>query len=190
MANETPSERNFVSRGGHKLDAALGSFGLDVAGWTCSDLGCSTGGFVDCLLQRRASKVFAVDTAYGELAWKLRQDERVVVCERTNALHVAPPPQAKHACDLVTLDLGWTKQERALPAALPWLRPGGSVVTLIKPHYESGRHRLDDDEALRITAEIVAQLPSRGWKVLACEPSSVRGGRGKNLESLAWVVRS
>ncbi|MEM7577381.1 MAG: SAM-dependent methyltransferase [Planctomycetota bacterium] len=193
MAEDSPShgsDKKFVSRGGGKLDHALEAFGLDASGWRCADLGCSTGGFVDCLLQRGAAHVFAVDTAYGELAWKLRQDERVTVMERTNALHAHPPPEAKHRCDLVTLDLGWTKQDRALPAVLPWLVNGGTVVTLIKPHYESGQHRLHDDDAKRITDEVVARLPEWGWTLKGLEPSSVRGGRAKNLEYLAWLVRA
>ncbi|MEM1026758.1 MAG: SAM-dependent methyltransferase [Planctomycetota bacterium] len=189
MPEDPPNPRTFVSRGGQKLDAALEAFGIDVSNKTCADLGCSTGGFVDCLLQRGASKVFAVDTAYGELAWKLRQDDRVTVMERTNALHTAPPPDAKQACDLVTLDLGWTKQDKALPAVLPWLTSGGAVVTLIKPHYESGQHRISDDEAKRITDEVVLQLPAWGWKLQGLEPSTVRGGKGKNLEYLAWLTR-
>ncbi|MEM1097388.1 MAG: SAM-dependent methyltransferase [Planctomycetota bacterium] len=189
MAEPPPDARTFVSRGGLKLDAALEAFGLDATGKTCVDLGCSTGGFVDCLLHRGAAHVFAVDTAYGELAWKLRQDDRVTVMERTNALHTAPPPNAKHRCDLVTLDLGWTKQDKALPATLPWLATDGAVVTLIKPHYESGQHRLSDEDAKRITDDVVAKLPEWGWTLNGLEPSSVRGGKGKNLEYLAWLTR-
>ena len=128
----------FVSRGGLKLDAALEHFGLDLTnGGVGADLGCSTGGFVDCQLQHGASKVYAVDTAYGELAWKLRSDDRIVVIERSNALHTEPPDGA--VCDLVSLDLGWTKQDKAIPAALRWLndKPTARIVTLIKPHYEA-----------------------------------------------------
>ncbi len=177
-------ERPFVSRGGLKLAAALDAFALDVASMTCADLGCSTGGFVDCLLQRGAARVYAVDTAYGELAWTLRNDERVVVMERTNALHAEP----REACGLVTVDLGWTRQDKAVPAALRWLGEGGRIVTLIKPHYESGRHRLSDDEAEAVNARVLAEtMPGLGVEVLGCAPAPIRGGKGGNLEYLALL---
>lgn len=185
MADPT---HGYVSRGGLKLEAALDAFDLDVSGFRCADLGCSTGGFVDCLRQRGADRVFAIDTAYGELAWKLRRDDRVVVMERTNALHAPPPDDAAGRCDLVTIDLGWTKQDRALPAALPWLAPVGKVITLVKPHYESGRHRLDDDgEARRIAEACLEALAPRGWDSRGLIASPIRGGKGKNLEFLALL---
>ena len=101
----------YVSRGGEKLAAALDRFGLDVTGLVCADLGSHVGGFVDCLLRRGAARVHSVDTAYGTLAWKLRRDSRVVVYERTNAMHVSLPEPV----DLVTIDVGWTPQVRILP---------------------------------------------------------------------------
>ncbi|MEM6552904.1 MAG: SAM-dependent methyltransferase [Planctomycetota bacterium] len=183
-------DRRFVSRGGLKLDAALDAFaphGIDPTGLTCADLGCSTGGFTDALLQRRADHVFAVDTAYGELAWTLRQDPRVTVMERSNALHAPPPDNASHACGGVVIDLGWTKQAKALPAALPWLAPDGWVITLIKPHYESGQHRLDDDTASSICDEVLNNLPDAGWVVIDTLESPIRGGKGRNLEVLALL---
>ena len=185
----TPDPSRFVSRGGGKLEKALDAFGIDPTGYSCADLGCSTGGFVDCLLQYGARQVFAVDTAYGELAWKLRQDERVTVMERTNALHAEPPADGAQACDLVTLDLGWTKQDRALPATLRWLKPDGRVITLVKPHYESGQHRLEDAEAERITQDVLATLPGLGWDVTDTVESPVRGGKGKNREWLALLTQ-
>ncbi|MEM7627375.1 MAG: SAM-dependent methyltransferase [Planctomycetota bacterium] len=191
MAKPAPEEKKFASRGGLKLDAALEHFGIDAGGATCADLGCSTGGFVDCLLQCGAAKVYAVDTAYGELAWKLRQDDRVVVMERTNALHVEPPPGV--ACDVVSLDLGWTKQEKAIPAALRWLggSPGARIVSLIKPHYESGQHKLTDAEADAETRRVVETvLPDLGVEVLGWMRSPIRGGKGKNLEHLAALRRT
>lgn len=125
----------FVSRGGEKLAAALDGFNVDVTGRVCADLGSHVGGFVDCLLQRGAAKVYAVDTCYGTLAWKLRRDPRVVVRERTNAMHVTLPEQV----DLVTVDVAWTPQARILPNAARLVLPTGTVVTLIKPHYEASR---------------------------------------------------
>ena len=125
----------FVSRGGLKLRCALDAFPehAEPAGLWCADLGCSTGGFTDCLLQAGAERVFAVDTAYGELAWKLRQDERVTVLERSNALHVDVPAEVtdRGGVDLVVIDLGWTVQAKAIPAALRWIQmergPGASL---------------------------------------------------------------
>lgn len=125
--NESP----FVSRAGLKLEHALLTFNFDVNGLTCADLGCNVGGFTDCLLQRGAAHVHAVDTGYGTLAWKLRSDPRVETLERSNALHLEPPTHV----DLVTIDLGWTPQKLALPAGLAWLQ-GGHIITLVKPHYE------------------------------------------------------
>src|SRR5438046_1735100 len=123
----------FVSRAGQKLEHALTSFGIDVKGRICADLGCSTGGFTDCLLQRDAKKVYAIDTGYGVLDWKLRKDPRVVVMERTNAMHVALP----ELVDLVTIDVAWTKQRHILPAARKIVKSDGAVISLIKPHYEA-----------------------------------------------------
>lgn len=129
-----PPDNPFVSRGGLKLRCALDAFPehAEPAGLWCADLGCSTGGFTDCLLQAGAERVFAVDTAYGELAWKLRQDERVTVLERSNALHVDVPAEVtdRGGVDLVVIDLGWTVQAKAIPAALRWIQiergPGAS----------------------------------------------------------------
>src|SRR5215207_2113878 len=128
----------FVSRAGQKLDHALNTFGLDVAGLICADLGSNAGGFVDCLLQRGAAKVYAVDTGYGVLEWKLRKDPRVVVMERTNAMHVVLPEPV----GVVTIDVAWTRQRHILPAARRLVAPDGFVITLIKPHYEADPSQL------------------------------------------------
>lgn len=198
---EPLDEKKFASRGGLKLEAALEHFGIDVTGATCVDLGCSTGGFVDCLIQRGAAKVFAVDTAYGELAWKLRQDDRVEVMERTNALHANPPAmdddkQPFAGCGVVSIDLGWTKQDKAIPVALRWLSgsaeadSGGRIVTLVKPHYESGQHKMTDEQADAETQRVVDDvLPTLGVEVLGWIRSPIRGGKGKNLEHLAVLKR-
>ena len=125
------TDSTFVSRAGFKLDHALREFEFSVEGLSCADLGCNVGGFTDCLLQHGAKKVFAVDTGYGTLAWKLRSDDRVITMERTNALHLDPP----EIVDLVVIDLGWTPQALALPVAARWAQ-GGHMISLIKPHYE------------------------------------------------------
>jgi len=128
----------YVGRGGLKLRFALDHFRVDPAGATAADLGSHIGGFVDCLLQAGAAKVYAVDTARGVLDWTLRQNPRVVVCERTNALHWRPP----EPLDLVTVDVGWTRQRLVLPVAAMCLREGGEVLSLVKPQYEAGRRML------------------------------------------------
>ena len=126
-------QKRFVSRGGLKLQAALEAFRIDARGLVCADLGSNIGGFVDCLLQNGAAKVYSVDTSYGTLAWKLRKDPRVVVMERTNALHAT----LSEKVDLVTVDVGWTPQRLILPNSVKMLKRGGRIVTLIKPQYES-----------------------------------------------------
>ena len=199
MAGEQiPPERKWVSRAGEKLDHALEVFSMDVSGLQCADFGCSTGGFTDCLLQRGASNVIALDTGYGILDWKLRQDDRVEVRERSNVLHATPPDTP---VDLVVIDVGWTPQARVLPVASKWIGNGGRVISLIKPHYElsadtkgRGPSRLEDDQAHQAFEQTLAKLPDWGWKVVAHTPSPIRGaksGKGRkgagNLEFLAMI---
>ena len=135
----------YVSRGGHKLEHALKQFQLDVAGLVALDLGASTGGFTDCLLQRGATKVFAVDVGRGQLAWKLRQDPRVVVMEKTNARLLTatqfPPPFA--LADLAVIDCSFISLRKVLPAAVLLLKPDGKIVALIKPQFEAGKAEAD-----------------------------------------------
>jgi 23S rRNA (cytidine1920-2'-O)/16S rRNA (cytidine1409-2'-O)-methyltransferase len=132
----------FVSRGGHKLEHALIHFQLDVTGRTALDLGASTGGFTDCLLQRDAGKVFAVDVGQGQLAWKLRQDQRVVVMEKTNARHLQPGDFPVPA-DLIVIDCSFISLKKILPSAVPLLKAGGKIVALIKPQFEAGKAEAD-----------------------------------------------
>lgn len=179
----------YVSRGGLKLRHALDRFGVDVRGRSCADLGCSTGGFTDCLLQAGAARVYAIDTGYGVLAWKLRSDPRVVVMERTNALHAEP----REGVDLVVADAGWTLQRRLIPAALRWLKPGGRVISLVKPHYEAGEAGvqlpkggvLGDEEAEQIAERVASSLPSLGARLLELTRSPLRGGSEGNAE---WLL--
>ena len=178
----------YVSRGGLKMRHAIQTFGLDVAGLRCADLGCSTGGFTDCLLQHGAASVTCVDTAYGQLEWKLRSDPRVTTVERTNALHAEPP---ESGVDLVVIDLGWTPQRLAIPAALGWLSETGRIISLIKPHYElsdqmgKAEHSdivLDDDKALEITEHSIADITKLGLKLDELTRSPILGG-GKRSKS-------
>src|ERR1017187_1955045 len=135
----------YVSRGGHKLEHALKHFQLDVAGRVALDLGASTGGFTDCLLQHGAAKVFAVDVGRGQLAWKLRQDPRVVVMERTNARHLTPQsfPQPFAGADLVVADCSFISLRKIFPAAVALLRPSGKILALVKPQFEAGKAEAD-----------------------------------------------
>jgi 23S rRNA (cytidine1920-2'-O)/16S rRNA (cytidine1409-2'-O)-methyltransferase len=193
--SEPSPERPFASRGGHKLEHALAAFGIDVANAVCADLGCSTGGFTDCLLRRGVARVYAVDTAFGVLDYRLRTDERVTVMERTNALHaeLPDPVRERGGVDLVTIDMSWTPQDKCIPAALRWLRDDAEaigVLTLIKPHYEASgplRERfgdrlvggvLADDDAAAVLDATLATLPGLGVSVRGVERSPIRGGRG------------
>jgi 23S rRNA (cytidine1920-2'-O)/16S rRNA (cytidine1409-2'-O)-methyltransferase len=186
----------FVSRGGLKLRHALDHFNLDPTGLTCVDLGCSTGGFTDCLLQSGAAEVYAVDTGYGILAWTLRNDPRVIVLERANALHVAIPTPAlkRGGVDLAVIDLGWTRQVHAIPAALRWLCPRGRIITLIKPHYErkaAPGHRdvvLPDDEAETVLESVLQELSNCGWKPTHVVESPIRGGKKLNKGNREWLA--
>ena len=176
------SERRFVSRAGEKLEHALHVFDLDVSGLRCADFGCNVGGFTDCLLQRDAGHVLAVDTGYGVLAWKLRSDERVTVRERTNALHASVPEQA---VDLVVIDLAWTPQRLALPAAKSWLAKKGRVVSLVKPHYELPEDRkhllqggfLPQEHAPEVFEETLDSMHGLGFRVLESTQSPLVGGK-------------
>lgn len=206
----TKPQSRYVSRGGLKLEAALDAFELDPADFVCADLGCNVGGFTDCLIQRGAQHVYAVDTAYGQLAWTLRQHEKVTVLERTNALHFDPQSiDDFQPCDLVVIDLGWTRQHKAIPVALQWLSdsPTARIITLIKPHYEAeadamtgtkGKRKgvLSDEQADEVVQRVVSELPEVGVQVLGHIASPIRGGgkRGKtkegNREYLALLSRT
>ena len=180
MAADAPQK--FVSRAGAKLEHALEEFKLDVTGLRCADFGCNVGGFTDCLLQRGAKHVTAIDTGYGALAWKLRQDPRVETRERTNALHAEAPAGG---VDLVVLDLAWTPQRLAIPAALKWLAPGGRIITLIKPHYELrdeekawlDRGFLPHERVPGVVTRVEAEMPALGAKVLGSTQSPLVGGK-------------
>lgn len=179
----------YVTRGGLKLAAALSAFHINVQGCVCADLGSHAGGFVDCLLRNGAARVYAVDTAYGVLDYRLRTDQRVTVCERTNALHYVCPEQ----CDLVTIDVGWTPQRLVLPAARRYLRAeSGRVVSLVKPQYEAPRQWLRRgvvpaervDEVLETFRADVRDL---GWRLCGQIESPLRG-HGGNVERLCLLA--
>jgi len=147
---ELSAGEKFVSRGGHKLEHALEHFHLDVRGLTAIDLGASTGGFTDCLLQRGAAKVFAVDVGQGQLAWNLRNDPRVVVMEKTNArtLTATQFPKDFLLADLVVIDCSFISLRKILPAAIALVKPLGNIVALIKPQFEAGKEEADRGEGV------------------------------------------
>lgn len=179
--------RRFVSRAGQKLDHALDAFALDVTGLCCADFGCNAGGFTDVLLQRGAARVFAIDTGYGALEWRLRKDPRVVVMERTNAMHVALPEPV----DLVVIDVAWTRQRNILPAARRVLRKGGAVVTLIKPHYEAESEKLvrgvlPEQAVDEVVQAVMHDIEACGLRAVQTVRSPILGAKG-NVEILALL---
>lgn len=179
--------RRFVSRAGEKLEHALDAFELNVTELVCADFGCNAGGFTDCLLQRGAARVYAIDTGYGALEWKLRKDPRVVPMERTNAMHVALPEQV----DLVVIDVAWTRQRNILPAARRAIKSDGKVITLIKPHYEAEPEQLAKGVLAEQSVEAVVQNVKRdieecGFNVVQTVRSPILGAKG-NVEVLAML---
>jgi len=183
----TNTDPEYVSRGGLKLHHALEAFEFDPSGLLCADFGCSTGGFTDCLLQHGAQCVHSIDTAYGEFAWKLRTDDRVIIHERSNALHLDPPSEVieQGGIDLGVIDLGWTRQSRALHAAARWLKPDGRIISLVKPHYEADKADLGEggilehDRAEEISVWVRDSLGEFGYSVLDWTKSPVLGGKMK-----------
>lgn len=184
----------YVSRGGHKLAHALDAFGVDPAGRTCVDLGASTGGFTDCLLQRGAATVFAIDVGYGQLAWSLRKDPRVVVMERTNARHLEggslPDP-----VDLIVGDLSFISLRLILPAIQRIGQPGAEAVLLIKPQFEAGPEGLrrggvvkDDETRSAAIAQVVDDAVQQGFLVHGTVSSPIAGARSGNIEELMHLT--
>jgi len=176
---------SFASRAGEKLAHAISTFSLDVAGKTCADFGSSTGGFVDCLLQSGAQKVYAVETGYGVLDWKLRNDPRVVVMERTNAMHVELPEKM----DVITMDTSWTKLEKVVPNAMKNLKENGWMVALVKPHYEAEKNRLRggvvlEEDVQGIVDQVRDSLKTLGVEIVDSTVSPIVGKKGGNTEYL------
>lgn len=183
--------KQFVSRAGEKLKFALDNFNIDLNDLIAADFGSSTGGFVDCLLQNGISKVYSIDTSYGELAWKLRKDPRVVVMERTNAMHATLPEKV----DLVTIDTAWTKQSLTIPNALSNLKENGFIISLIKPHYEAPKTflekgRLKDEYIEEVLAKVKNDIENVGGRVEKMIESPIVGEKGKNREFLALIISS
>jgi len=185
----------FVSRAGRKLAHALDHFGLDPAGWVCLDVGASTGGFTDCLLQRGAARVYALDVGYGQLDLRLRNDPRVVVMERINARHLEPDALPEPA-SLVTIDVSFISLGKVVPALLPHLSAGGRILALIKPQFEAGRGVvgkggiLRDEEVRRQVVEgCAAELAGLGLELAGVHDSAVPG-MGGNREAFVLLRKA
>ena len=184
------ASNKFVSRGGEKLQAAIEKWHLQIANLQILDIGSSTGGFVDCLLQNGASKVYALDTAYGELAWTLRNDPRVVVMERTNILYVKTCPEL---VDMITIDAGWTKLELILPIVKEFLKPQGIIIALLKPHYQTSKDNLvkgvlKPELTEQVKNETITKIKDLGFEIKDQMESPILGGAG-NKEYLVFISR-
>jgi len=190
---EVRQRERFVSRGGEKLEGALAAFGVEVRGAVCADVGASTGGFTDCLLQRGAARVFAIDVGHGQLAQALRVDPRVVVLERTNARHLTRETLGA-AVQLVVADVSFISLEKLLPAFCAILEPGGLLVALVKPQFEAGRAEVTRgrgvirDEGVRtaVVANVAQAITDAGFEVLA-EADSVLPGPKGNRERFVFA---
>lgn len=181
----------YVSRGGLKLAAALDTFQLDVAGKIAIDVGASTGGFTDCLLQRGVAQVYAIDVGYGQLAWKLRNDPRVVVMERTNIRHLTALPNEVQA-DLAVIDASFISLTLVLPPALHLLQPKAELIALIKPQFEAGKDQVGKGGVVRnstihraVLETIFAFVQQLGLTITGLRPSPLLGPAG-NVEFLLW----
>jgi 23S rRNA (cytidine1920-2'-O)/16S rRNA (cytidine1409-2'-O)-methyltransferase len=182
----------FVSRGGEKLDHAIEVFGIDVAGMVAADLGASTGGFTDCLLQRGAARVYAVDVGHGQLDLRVRDDQRVVVLEKTNARYLESLPEP---VDLVVIDVSFISLELIFPVAARLLRPGGACVPLIKPQFEAGREEIgkggvvrDNAVHRRVLERTLGFAIANGLGAIGLVVSPLQGPAG-NIEFLAHLVQ-
>ena len=184
----------YVSRGGLKLEKALRDFGVKPDGFVCSDSGASTGGFTDCLLQQGAKKVFAIDVGYGELNWKIRNDPRVVVMERTNIRYVTPEDLGE-PLDLSVIDVSFIGLELVLPTIKTLLKPGqGQVLCLIKPQFEAGKENIGKNGVVRdpkihqmVLDNFVALVHGLGFTILGLTFSPVKGPAG-NIEFLSHLT--
>jgi 23S rRNA (cytidine1920-2'-O)/16S rRNA (cytidine1409-2'-O)-methyltransferase len=190
---DDPASR-YVGRGGLKLEAALREFEISVADLVCLDVGASTGGFTDCLLQNGARKVVAIDVGHNQIDWRLRQDERVEVREGVNARYLRPD-EFTEKFDLAVIDVSFISVTKVLPAIVPLLTPAGQLIVLIKPQFEVGRGEVgrggivrDSEQHARVISEVNAAATALGLKAQRVIESPIRGAEG-NVEFLAWYVK-
>lgn len=185
----------YVSRGGLKLEKALKNFDVDVRDKVCTDVGSSTGGFTDCMLQNGAKKVYAIDVGRGQLDWKLRNDERVVCMEKTNIRYVRPEDIGEPV-DFSSIDVSFISLTKVLTPIRDYLKPDGEIVALIKPQFEAGREKVGKKGVVREKSthlEVIRQVLTFAWTagfdILALEFSPIKGPEG-NIEYLAWLQKT
>ncbi len=185
----------YVSRGGLKLEKAVDVFGIKLDGYTCMDIGASTGGFTDCMLQNGALKVYSIDVGHGQLAWKLRNDERVVCLEKTNFRYITNE-QVPEPIDFASVDVSFISLSKILPAAYPLIRDEGRMVCLIKPQFEAGKEKVGKKGVVREPAvhiEVIENALSYArdnhFRILGLDYSPVRGPEG-NIEYLMHIEKS
>jgi 23S rRNA (cytidine1920-2'-O)/16S rRNA (cytidine1409-2'-O)-methyltransferase len=186
-------ELPYASRGGIKLQAAIEAFGIRVENSVCMDVGASTGGFTDCLLQYGAARVFAVDVGYGQLAWQLRQDPRVVAIERTNIRHM-PFETIGSRVDLITIDVSFISLKIVVPAVRPFIQPRGHIIALVKPQFEVGKGKVGKGGVVRdpqlhqqVLDELSGFFQNAGFNTLDIIPSPITGPKG-NREFLSLLI--
>ena len=189
------SQMKYVSRGGYKLEKAINEFGVQLEDKICLDIGASTGGFTDCMLQNGASKVYAIDVGYGQFAWKLRNDERVVCLEKTNVRYVTHE-QVPDEGDFASIDVSFISLTKVLPAVLGVLGPNGQLVCLIKPQFEAGREKVGKKGVVRdinvhreVIEMIVNYVTAQNLGILALDFSPIKGPEG-NIEYLIYLDKS
>lgn len=185
----------YVSRGGLKLEKAMTHFSISLDGMVCMDIGASTGGFTDCMLQNGAKKVYSVDVGYGQFAWKLRQDPRVVCMEKTNIRYVTPE-DIDDVLDFASVDVSFISLTKVLPAAYALLKDGGQMVCLIKPQFEAGREKVGKKGVVRdkavheeVIERIITFALENGFSVHHLEYSPIKGPEG-NIEYLVHIEKS
>ncbi|MCR5594849.1 MAG: TlyA family RNA methyltransferase [Lachnospiraceae bacterium] len=184
----------YVSRGGLKLEKAMEVFPIDLNNAVCMDIGASTGGFTDCMLQNGAAKVYSIDVGHGQLAWKLRNDERVVCMEKTNFRYVTPEDIAE-PIDFASVDVSFISLSKILPPAYALLKDGASMVTLIKPQFEAGRDKVgkkgvvrDKDTHIEVIKNVTGYAQDTGFVIKGLDYSPVKGPEG-NIEYLMYIVK-
>lgn len=185
----------YVSRGGLKLEGALRNFDVDVSGKTAIDVGASTGGFTDCLLQHGAEFVYALDVSYGQLAWKIRQDKRVCPVERTNIRH-AKPEQFDHQIDIAVIDVAFISLKQVLPIVKDLLVPEGEIIALVKPNFEAPREEVepggiitDEQKQKQIVSEIADFASKNGLKTIDVCKSPIKGANAGNVEYFLYLKK-
>ena len=184
----------FVSRGGLKLQKAVKEFNINLKDKVCLDIGASTGGFTDCMLQNGAQKVFSIDVGYGQFAWKLRIDDRVVCMERTNIRYVTPENIGEYA-DFASIDVSFISLKKVIPAVSNLLKENGSIMALIKPQFEAGRERVGKKGVVReksthidVINKIITFLRENNLKIISLSYSPVKGPEG-NIEYLVYFTK-